>query len=203
MDLVAKTAFWFVVALMYAWFEIESEGKYGWSEKTQTWYRSFQSYPKWLRIFLGRKPLTGYHLPAFMAVFLISHMHFFMGVTWTVQKELVAMATYMAWAPLWDYLWLLFNPYYGVGHLGPKNVWWYRYSYWVFGVVPIENVVQWGITLLLAAAGGFLMNQILFLLGLVGLTVVSTFGLAPVFGRWNRYMHKTDDRSEVKVFHRE
>lgn len=186
---------------MYAWFEIELEGKYGWSEKTQTWYRSYHGYPKWLRLFLGKKPLTGYHLPAFAAVVLLAHMHFVMGVVWTWQKELVALATYLAWAPLWDYLWILFNPHYGMGHLGPKNIWWYQYSWWVWGIVPVENVVQWAATLVLAAAGGFVFHQTVFLAGLAALTVIAAFALAPVFARWNRYMHATDDRSRVNIFH--
>ena len=202
-NLVINIIFWFVVALMYAWFEIELEGKYGWSEKTQTWYRSYKSYPKWLRVFLGKKPLTGYHAPAFMAVFLIAHMHFVMGVPWTWHNELVALATYLAWAPLWDYLWLLFNPYYGIHNIGPKKVWWYQDSYWVGGVVPIENLIQWGLTLVLATIGGFLPTQVLFLGGLSLLTIVSTLSLAPIFKRWNRHMHQTDDRENVNIFHRE
>lgn len=186
---------------MYAWFEIELEGRYGWSEKTQTWYRSSHKYPHWLKLFLGQKPLTGYHIPAFIAVFLMAHMHFMMGVVWTWHNELIALATYLAWAPLWDYLWMLFNPWYGIHKLGPKHEWWYQYSYWVFGIVPVENVTQWGISLLLAAGGGFLLQQALFLLGLAFLTLVSVLGLAPKFIKWSRYMHKTDDREKVHIFH--
>ncbi len=201
MNLFAFTLFWWVIAFMYAWFEIELEGKYGWREKTQTWDRSYKSYPRWLRLFLGKKPLTGYHTPAFIAVFLIAHMHFVMGVPWTWRNELFALATYVAWAPLWDYLWLLFNPNYGIGHMSSKNIWWYQYSYWVGGLVPIENITQWGISLVIAAIGGFLLHQVIFLAGLTLLTVIAVITVAKPFSRWNRYMHQTDDRDKVNIFH--
>lgn len=73
---VGRIVYWFTIALVFALFEVEVEGKFGWSEKSQTWHLSGQKVPNVLRLFLGEKPLTGYHIFVFLSAFLISHMHF-------------------------------------------------------------------------------------------------------------------------------
>lgn len=193
MEIITRAVYFFVLALAFALFEVESEGKHGWSARSQTWFVLPKHFPNWLkRIF--NKPLTGYHIFVFVAAFFVSHWHFFMGVSWSWKMEFQALAIYLAWSPLWDYLWLLFNPHYGVSKLGSGGFWWYKESWWVGGLVPFENVGQWILSLLFAFLAGKFFDQIVFLGILSGLTLVSAFTLAPLYQKWSRHMRRIDDR---------
>lgn len=107
MQTIINSAYWFFVSLMFALFEVENEGKYGWSTRSQTWFVLPKHLPEWMKKFFN-KPLTGYH--------------FFMGIPWTLKTEFYALAVYLAWTPLWDLLWLIFNPNYGIEKLGARKL---------------------------------------------------------------------------------
>lgn len=189
MNVFFKAVFYFFLALVFALFEVELEGKYGWAEKSQTWRVSPGRFPLWLRSIFP-KPLTGYHIFIFLAAVLVAHMSFFSGVAWSWQAEFQALSLYFAWTPLWDYLWFVFNPQFGIKRLGPNAVWWYKDSWWVGGVVPFENVLQWVLSLIFAYLGSTFADQVFLLALLSGMTVVSTFTLAPMYIAWNTRMHK-------------
>lgn len=206
MELILKILYFFTLALAFALMEIENEGKFGWSEKSQTWYRLGKNIPQPFRTFLGQKPLTGYHLFLFSAAILVGHMSFFQGVPWTPTNELQALAIYLAWTPLWDHLWLIFNPHYKLTEV--RKAWWYARSKLVFGLIPLESSLQWAISLLfiiLAVSLGLpaqkITEHLLFLSGLLFLTIFSHFTLAPLFKRWYLQMHASDDRDKSGIFH--
>ena len=204
MEIFLKALFWFLIALGWAIAEIEIEGKYGWSEKSQTWYRTGNHHPKnfFLRVIMAGKPLTGYHIPVFSLAILISHAHFFMGVPWSIPFELLALALFTSWAPLWDNLWLFFNPNYNVATL-TQDVWWYKR--WVLGVFPLENVTQWIASILFAFLAskiandpGLFYTHILFLSYLFLFAAISVVFLSPVYKNWNLKMKTHDDRDKVE-----
>lgn len=193
------TIYLFVLSLVFALLEIEIEGKYGWSEKTQTWYRYN---PKaFINKFLGGKPLTGYHLMVFGTAILISHLPFFFYMPWNIGNEFWILAIHFAWTPLWDYLWMVFNPHYGISEFKQNKVWWYQNSIWVAGVMPLEQLMQWGISLVFALLANRLAGQFQLLLGFVLLTLISNFTLVPFYKKWYWKMRESDDRLKTRIFH--
>ena len=210
MDLFLKSAFWYVVALLWAFAEIELEGKYGWSEKAQTWYRTVTHHPKSLliRFIMFGKPLTGYHIPIFLLVLLIAHAHFFMGIRWSIANELSALALYLAWPSLWDNLWLFLNPHYGFNNIGPEKIWWYSKSIWLFGKFPLENVVQWMLSIVVAFSTLPLTgNKSIFISHMILLGYFAVFSsftvivLAPLYKKFYFGMRTHDDRDAAEIFH--
>ena len=189
-SILGKSVFYFFLALSFALFEVESEGKYGWASKSQTWIVPPDRFPWWLRRIFP-KPLTGYHLFLFVGALLVTHIPFIAGVSWSVSLELQTIALYFTWTPLWDYLWFLFNPHYGVKMLGSRDIWWYRQSRWIGGKVPFENAGQWLLSLVFAYFGGMFWQHALLLGCLIVLTVVSLFTLVPLYYRLNHYMNGT------------
>ena len=185
MNILLSATFWFLVSLLFALLEIEIEGKYGWSEKTQTWRLSGEKVPQPFRLFLGPNPLPGYHLILFPLVLLVSHMHFFTGVTWSLEKEFTTLAIFLLWAPLWDYLLFVFNPHYNKKNI--RQAWWYARSIFNFGAVPLENVLQWGLSFTLIAVGSLvfqnmslLINHSYFAVVLTSFTLISIYLLSPL-----------------------
>lgn len=203
--------FWFIVALTWSIVEIELEGKYGWGEKAQTWYRSVRHHPKnfFIKYIMGGKPLSGYHLPTFFLALLVAHIPLLITWRWSITEELLILALWMAWAPLWDNLWIIFNPNYGVGKSGAENLWWYKKTIWFFNLFPFENVIQWTLSLILVflvsiSLGNFLLltNQLIFLGFLISFSVISIFTLRPLYAWYYWKMREHDDRDTAGIFHK-
>ncbi len=142
---IAEPMFWFVLALILAAIEIEIEGKQGWAEKMPTWYRTTGFFGKLYGLVMNGKPLTGYHL--FMTIFtvMIFHVPFFSGTKWSVSAELSTLAIYFVWCAVWDYLWFVLNPYYGVRNFKRQNIWWHTKSYWILNLFPLDYVIGLGL----------------------------------------------------------
>jgi len=194
--------------MLFAAIEVEIEGKHGWAEKTSTWFRMKGLPAKIYGFCMGGKPLTGYHMFMFFLPFVMFHSHFFMGVAWSFPKELLVWAVYFAWAPTWDYLWFVLNPYYGVKKFKKENVWWHSHSHWLFNVTPMDYLVGWGTSVVFAlAAAGIAQENILFThhLQFLGWFVVFTFVtiifVAPLYKSWHVAMRRQDDRENSSIFH--
>ncbi len=207
MELIIKSLFLFIMALVFAAIEVESEGKYGWAEKAPTWYRKTGFIP-WLYGFaMGQKPLTGYHLFMFFVPIMIFHLHFIMGVKWTLAGELQSWAIYFAWCPLWDFLWFILNPNYGIKNFKKENIWWHAKSPWIFGLFPSDYFVGWLISLLFAFSSAYPTENYMiiishaFMLGLFLIYIGLAIFLSPLYHRWCHWMRKKDDRDKVKIFH--
>lgn len=206
----AASVFWFVLAMVFAAVEIEVEGKHGWAEKTSTWFRTQGVPARVYGFFMGGRPLTGYHLFMFLLPILVFHAHFIMGVSWSLPGELAVIAVYAAWMPVWDYLWFVLNPYYGVKKFKKQSVWWHSRSHWLFDFTPLDYVAGWGISVLLAAIASrlagtseFLWNQIDLLAWFLVFTAFTIVCLAPLYKRWHAHMRKQDDRPRSGIFHQE
>ena len=56
---------------------------------------------------------------------VILHLPFGYGADWSWAAEVMVVATYMAFAIGWDYLWFILNPAYGLRRFRRGGVWWY------------------------------------------------------------------------------
>ncbi len=109
----------FIIASVLAFLEIQIEGKAGWAEKLPTW--------KWdsprLRKLLG-KPITGYHVWFNAMLLLFLHLpQVYSGFSF--EEEAKAISFYFFLAVFWDFLWFVWNPYYGVKRFRKGLIWWY------------------------------------------------------------------------------
>jgi hypothetical protein len=203
LPVLAKSAFLFLMALIVACIEIESEGYHGWAENMPTWYRTRGILAKIYGMIMSGKPLTGYHSFMFFLPILIFHVQFFLGAPWSWRAELMSWAIFYAWAPLWDYLWFVLNPYYTARNFKKENVWWHKKSVWVFGLFPIDYLFGWGASFLIAffaAEGNGYLAHLLMLIFFILFTTI-TIALAPIYHRWYRYMRKWDDRLGAGITH--
>ena len=202
--------FWFFLAMVFAAIEIEVEGKHGWAEKTSTWFRTEGMIAKAYGFFMGGKPLTGYHLFMFFLPLLVFHAHFVMGVHWSLVRELLVLALYFAWMPVWDYLWFALNPYYGVKKFKKEHVWWHARSHWLFKFTPLDYVFGWIISVLLAAIASrlaenkdILWQHLDLLVWFFIFTTLTILFIAPLYRKWHWHMRQHDDRNKSGIFHTE
>ena len=202
-SILANAAFWSFFAVVIACVEIEAEGKRGWAEKMPTWYRTTGFWAVLYGKLLGGKPLTGYHLFMFFFPVLLFHAHFFVGVPWSGERELLAWAMYFAWCPLWDYFWFVLNPHYA-GRFRKENVWWHARSAWVFGLFPVDYLFGALLSLGCAALAGTpaLAAHVALLIGF-GVSVCVLHVAAPAYHRWYVRMRLRDDRDRAGIFHRD
>jgi len=187
-------SYWFTVSLLLALIEIEIEGKYGWSEKTQTWRLPPSRQPKVIAWIMRGKVLTGYHLFLFPLAFIFTHSPLFYTRSFSVVQELQILAIYFAWTPLWDYLWFVWNPHYGVLKIVSSE--WYKNEKFILRLFPFSIIAQWGASILFALSTMFIthtnyyfINHLIFMIYLGLFSLVSSF-LVPFYRRWYIYMRK-------------
>lgn len=153
-----------VVALL----EIQIEGKDGWAKNLPCWRPKPDSLvAKIYARFMGGKELTGYHVVMFSLSLLILHLPFTAGTKWTLVKELEVFSAYFLVSVLWDFLWFIWNPHYGLKRFKPKFIWWHKkwigpiptdylsgllvsaiFASVAIAFVGIDIIARWGITLL-------------------------------------------------------
>lgn len=201
--------FWFVFAVVLACIEIESEGRWGWAEKAPTWYRTTGIAARLYGLLMGGKPLTGYHAFMFFMPVLLFHVQFFSGVAWTLDRELVAWAMYFSWCVLWDFLWFVLNPHYGIKEFRKSRIWWHAKSWWIFGRLPFDYILGWMISIVFAYAASCVTDdpRLYFShLGTLGVFILGTMGtvmLAPWYHHWYLKMREYDDRDRAGITHRD
>jgi hypothetical protein len=143
---IAFLAFTLAASVLFAKLEIEIEGRHGWAEKLPTWRVEKHVLLDW---FFGGRPLTGYHVWAFLFVFLIFHMPFFWQPgSWSPRLELHAIGAYTLFWIVEDALWFILNPHYGWKKFTRENVWWHKrwalgvpVDYWVLGAVAAALLI--------------------------------------------------------------
>ena len=141
---IGRTLLLWFWALGLAGIEIEIEGGYGWAERMPTWYRKRALPYRIFGVFMGGRPLTGYHVFAFTIPLLLLHLPFVAGVDWTLEDELIAIAVYFVLASVWDYLWFVLNPAYTVRRFMRGRVWWFEVPWiWRF---PLDYYVSIGLS---------------------------------------------------------
>lgn len=115
-----------IAAGLFALMEIQIEGPHGWAAQLPTW----RVRNAWLnRLFPGR-PLTGYHLYILLFIAVVAHLPFAFGLPWTWQFELRAVAFFLLFWVVEDFLWFAFNPHYGLARFRPQFIEWHRHAWW-------------------------------------------------------------------------
>jgi hypothetical protein len=198
-----QSLFLFILAIIFAGLEIESEGKDGWAFKMPTWYRTEGMIAKIYGLIMAGKPLTGYHSFMFFLPIIIFHFPFFMETDWTLANELLCWALYFSFAPVWDYLWFVLNPHYGVKNFKKENVWWHSKSIWLFNIIPLDYLIGLIVSTGFAMAAGLIdkntphiTNQVDRLVYLILLILVAIF-LSRYYHNWYYKMREKDDRDKI------
>jgi len=68
---------------------------------------------------------TGYHLAVFTFVILIMHYPFFAGTYWTWAIELQTLSLFLLFSAVWDFLWIVVNPHFGIRKMDVEHIWWH------------------------------------------------------------------------------
>jgi hypothetical protein len=140
----------FVVALVWLSFcfaevEIAIEGPHGWATTLPTWRLADDH---WANVFLGGKPVTGYHV--WVITFVFSMLHFpllFVVPTWAIEMQIIAFFC-LFWV-LEDFLWFVRNPAFGLANFSADKIWWH--SKW-WGSAPRDYYVGTAVGCALYAA---------------------------------------------------
>ncbi len=133
-----------VLATLFALLEIQIEGPHGWAAGLPTWKIS----NRWTRLLYSSKPLTGYHLYTLLFTLLAAHLPFGLAmVPFTWRMEARALAFFVLFWVLEDFLWFVLNPAFGWKRFRRDHIWWHAphwwwimpRDYWVF--IPVGLVL--------------------------------------------------------------
>ena len=184
------------LALWFALIEIEIEGRHGWALRLPTWVRTRGPAGRIYGASSGGMPLTGYHLFMASLPLVILQLPFGYGEDWTIAAEVMVLATYMAFAIGWDYLWFILNPAYGLARFRRGQVWWYS-GPWI-GRLPFEYyaaiALSFGVAAIAWAAGRGprAMAEQGWLVGGLALLCLVAVAAAPAYRRWYRWMRRPE-----------
>jgi len=118
-----------LASLLFAKAEINIEGPAGWAAGLPTW----RVENRWTRLFLGRKPLTGYHAYMFGTLAFLCHVPYFVGLAaLTARSEARVMSFFILFCIVEDFLWFALNPAFGLSRFKADAVWWHRSTWWLF-----------------------------------------------------------------------
>ncbi len=119
----------FICALVLAYLEVQIEGQHGWAAKLPTWRPNGKWFAKLYRKVMGGKELTGYHLGVFGFVLLFLHYPY-LGWAPTWWQELWVLSIFLLFSVVWDYLWIIINPHYGVIRRRPQTDVTWHHHWW-------------------------------------------------------------------------
>jgi len=136
LDLIIGTLYLFLISLVFAALEVQIEGKNGWASALPTWRPSHGGLlSKIYRALLFGKDVTGYHLLIFTLLLAILHYPYFSGKSWNLTLELQTISYFFLLSIVWDFLWFVLNPHYGLFNFKQKNIWWHKK--WFF-CLPVD-----------------------------------------------------------------
>ncbi len=138
----------FLLCLALAYLEVQIEGPNGWASALPTW-RSIDPRLTWIS---GGRPFTGYHLALNAFLLLALHWPILFVSRWTLIDECRVLQSFAVMAVVWDFLWFVLNPSFGLGHYDAAHVWWFRH--WALGV-PVDYWVGGAAAVLLRLAPAF------------------------------------------------
>lgn len=126
-------AYVFAVAIALAYLEVQIEGAHGWATSLPTWRTTD---PRVTSIFGGR-PVTGYHVALNVLLLLLLHWPILF-TRWSLLVEARVLSSYALLAVIWDFLWFVLNPNFGLELYSREHVWWFKR--WFLGV-PVDYYV--------------------------------------------------------------
>jgi len=200
MQIIFSAIFLFLISLIFAFLEIEIEGKNGWAKNIPTWYRK-SGFSKLFYKISYNKPLTRYHLFVLLFIFFLFHSGFFFNLSWTIQNKLKILLNFLILILIEGFLWFEFNPNYGIRKFGKKEIWWHGRTKWFFGI-PQSYFLGFGLLFVLSYIFSKLLNNFqffmdyLFLMGTITLLVILSFILVKPYHGWYKKMRKIDESKE-------
>ncbi len=131
-----QTAYLYLLALALAYLEVQVEGEHGWAAKLPCWRpASHRWYARIYTKVLGGKEMTGYHVGVFSFAFLMFHMPYVWGLLWNMGVEFGTLSAFFLFVVVWDFLWFVINPHYGIRKFRPGCVAWHKI--WI-GPAPVD-----------------------------------------------------------------
>ena len=145
--MISHLALIFLGALLWAKLEVEIEGKDGWAKNLPTW--RIKNHPL-LKIFMGGRALTGYHLWAFTFVGFAFHLPLFWTRIWSVSAECEVLGSLLLFWVAEDFGWFMLNPHYGWKRYRQQQIQWHKHWFWI---LPADHwgMILMGIALLVKA----------------------------------------------------
>ncbi len=133
MSLILINIYLFILALNLAILEIQIEGKHGWAENLPTWRPAKDTWVQkiFARINFG-KQLTGYFLAINCFVLLTLHLPFIFGLSLNFSNWLKIISLWLVFVNVWDLLWFVLNPNFGLGRFKKEFVPWHKI--WFLGL---------------------------------------------------------------------
>ena len=117
---LATGVYFFAIAYVLAYLEIQIEGPHGWAAKLPTWRWDSPGVLRW-----AGKPITGYHVC--LISFILLFIHFpAMSQVWSLEREGETLSLFFLLAVFWDFLWFVCNPHFGLARFNAGQVWWFK-----------------------------------------------------------------------------
>lgn len=126
-----KLLFFFIyivlIALAFAMWEIQIEGKDGWAAKLPCWRKNGGKLVKLLGV-----QITGYHVFLMINLLFFIHLPVFFVNQWNWKNELAILGFLLLFFPLEDFFWFLLNPAFGLKGFRQTNpnLWWHKRWFW-------------------------------------------------------------------------
>lgn len=137
---LSMAVYLFIIAVLLAYFEVQIEGPNGWAGILPTWRVTDPSIT-WI---FGGRPVTGYHVS--LNLLLLSFFHWpLLFRKWDIIFEARTLSAFTLLATVWDFLWFVINPNFGLSKYDSNHIWWFRH--WFAGF-PVDYF--FGITMALA-----------------------------------------------------
>lgn len=113
-----------VVATIFALLEIQIEGENGWAANLPTWKvkNPFKKLINW-------PYLTGYHFYVGLLFMSLLQLPFFMGIDFSLKKEILIIEIYLLILIIEDFLWFVFNPKWGIKKFFTEDIPWHSKKY--------------------------------------------------------------------------
>jgi hypothetical protein len=126
-DLIIQILYLFLLSLIFAVLEVQIEGGAGWASGLPTWRPDNSKwFSKIYRRLMAEKDLTGYHLLVFSLLLAILHYPYFTGKNWTLAQEFATLSLFFLVSIIWDFLWFVINPHYGLSRFRAEHIWWHK-----------------------------------------------------------------------------
>lgn len=172
---IALSIYLFCLAVILAYFEVQIEGPNGWAGILPTW-KTFNPRITWI---FGGRPVTGYHVS--LNILLLSFFHWpLLFNKWSIIFEAKTLSCFALLATIWDFLWFVINPNFGLPLYNALHVWWFKH--WFLGL-PVDYYLGFLVAIIIRCIP-FLFNKepfkkafsesIIFVLLTVILTIVFT-----------------------------
>jgi uncharacterized membrane protein len=147
----------FVLCIVLALLEIQIEGQNGWASALPCWRPQPDSHLfRWNKIATDGKTLTGYHLMMLCLITVILHLPFVSGNPWSFAKELETISMFGILPVEWGFLWVLWNPAYGLKRFNKDYIWWHKTS---IGLIPLGYLIGIFLSFLVVLGADFISGR--------------------------------------------